>query len=171
MKDYSKWVVTVFYAACFINNFTTCVAELEYNNNETADAKHTSSSSPNNTVSAIWFGDKSSIFRHKQHAHICVRGIKIFFCVKNRQINCMIHSRWGNKRRQIHAARIELIFQPVLHDWRNKGCGMYYPVCGLMHIKEPLLLIGKSSPCGGSVFPLSLSEWSFIICLTPYNRK
>ena len=37
---------------------------------------------------------------------------------------------------------------PVLHDWCNKGCGMCYPVCGMMHIKEPLLLIGKSSLCG-----------------------
>ena len=46
-------------------------------------------------------------------------------------------------------------FQPVLHDWCNKGRGMYYPVCGMMHIKEPLLLIGKSSLCGGSRFPLS----------------
>ena len=36
---------------------------------------------------------------------------------------------------------------------------------GMMHIKEPLLLIGISSPCGGSGFPLSLSEWSFTICL------
>ena len=52
-------------------------------------------------------------------------------------------------------------FQPVLHDWCNKGRGMCHPVCGMMHIKEPLLLIGKSSPCGGSGFPLSLSEWSF----------
>ena len=33
-------------------------------------------------------------------------------------------------------------FQPVLNDH-----GMFYPVCGMMHIKEPLLLIGKSSPC------------------------
>ena len=49
-------------------------------------------------------------------------------------------------------------FQPVLHNWCNKGCGMYYPVCGVVHIKEPLLLIGKSSPCRGSGFPLSLSE-------------
>ena len=57
-------------------------------------------------------------------------------------------------------------FQPVLQDWCNK-C---YPVCGMVHIKEPLLLIGKSSPCGGSGFPLSLSEWSFTICLMPYNR-
>ena len=62
-------------------------------------------------------------------------------------------------------------FQPVLHDWYNKGRGMCYPVCGMMHIKEPLLLIDKSSLCGGSGFPLSLSEWSFTICMTPYNRK
>ena len=64
-----------------------------------------------------------------------------------------------------------LSFQPVLHDWCNKGRGMCYPVCGMVHIKEPLLLIDKSSLCGGSGFPLSLSEWSLTICLTPYNRK
>ena len=53
----------------------------------------------------------------------------------------------------------------------NKGRGMCYPVCGMMHIKEPLLLIGKSSLCGGSGFPPSQFEWSFTICMTPYNRK
>ena len=53
-------------------------------------------------------------------------------------------------------------FQPVLHDWCNKGCGMYYPVCGMVHIKEPLLLIKKSRPCGGSRFPFSL------FCPLPY---
>ena len=57
-------------------------------------------------------------------------------------------------------------FQPVLHD---KGCGMCNPVCGMVHIKEPLLLIGKSSQCGRGGFPLCLCEWSFTICLTPYN--
>ena len=62
-------------------------------------------------------------------------------------------------------------FQPVIHDWCNKGRGMCYPVCGMVHIKEPLLLIGKSSLCGGSGFPFSLSEWSLTICLTPYNRR
>ena len=63
-------------------------------------------------------------------------------------------------------------FQSVLYDWCNKGRGMYYPVRGMMHIKEPLLLIGKSSPCSGVIrFPISLSEWSFIICPTPYNSK
>ena len=55
-------------------------------------------------------------------------------------------------------------FQPGPHDLCNKGRGM-------VHIKEPLLLFGNGSPCGGNRFPHSLSEWSFTICLTPYNRK
>ena len=55
----------------------------------------------------------------------------------------------------------------VLHDWCNKGRGMCYPVCGMRYIKDPMLLIGKSSLCGGSGFPLSLSEWFFSICPTP----
>ena len=49
-------------------------------------------------------------------------------------------------------------FQPVLHNLCKKGCGMCYPGYGMKHIKEPLLLIGKSSPCGGSRFPVSLSH-------------
>ena len=57
-------------------------------------------------------------------------------------------------------------FQPVLHDWCNKGRGMRHPVCGIMHIKEPLLLIGKSSPCGSSGIPFSLFEWSFTIIMS-----
>ena len=45
-------------------------------------------------------------------------------------------------------------------------------ICGMVHIKEPLLLIEKSSrSSGGSGFPLSLSEWSFIICTMAYNYK
>ena len=47
-------------------------------------------------------------------------------------------------------------FQSVLHDWCNKGRGMCYPVCGMVHIKEPLLLIDKCSLYGGSGFPFSL---------------
>ena len=34
-----------------------------------------------------------------------------------------------------------LLFQPVLHDWYNKGCGVCCPVYGMDHIKEPLQLI------------------------------
>ena len=33
----------------------------------------------------------------------------------------------------------------------------------MMHIKDSLLLIGKSSPCGGSGFPLSLSAFHLIL--------
>ena len=47
------------------------------------------------------------------------------------------------------------LFEPVHHNWCNKDHGMCYPVCGMMHIKELLLLIGKSSLCGR--FPLLLS--------------
>ena len=32
-------------------------------------------------------------------------------------------------------------FQPVFHNWCNKGLGMCYPVYGMVHIKEPLVLI------------------------------
>ena len=36
----------------------------------------------------------------------------------------------------------------------NKGRGMCNPVCGVVHIKHPLLLIEKGSPCsGGNGFP------------------
>ena len=62
------------------------------------------------------------------------------------------------------------LFQPVLHDWCNEGHGICYPVCGMVHIKEPLLLIGKRSPCGSSGFPLSLSEWSFTTCHITINK-
>ena len=62
-------------------------------------------------------------------------------------------------------------FRPVLHDWCDKSCGMCYPVCGMVHIKEPLLLIEKSGPCGGSWFSLSLSDLSFTIYTMLYNCK
>ena len=58
-------------------------------------------------------------------------------------------------------------FQPVLHDWCNKGCGMCYPVCGMVHIKDSLLLIEKSSQCCGSsgnpflFYPIEL----FLLCV------
>ena len=43
----------------------------------------------------------------------------------------------------LHGGPIELFLIPatVLHNWCNKVCGMCYPVCGMVHIKEPLLLI------------------------------
>ena len=44
-------------------------------------------------------------------------------------------------------------FQPVVQNWFIKGRGMYCSVYGKVHIKDPLLLIEKSSLCGGSGFP------------------
>ena len=28
------------------------------------------------------------------------------------------------------------LFMPVLHNWCNKACGLYCPVCGMVHIKN-----------------------------------
>ena len=41
----------------------------------------------------------------------------------------------------------ELEFKSILYNWHSKGRGMYYSVHGMVHIKEPLLLVGKSNPC------------------------
>ena len=70
-----------------------------------------------------------------------------------------------------HGGPIKLLFRPVLHDWYNKGY-MCYPVCGMVHIKDSLLLLGKNSPCSsGSRFPLSLSgPLPYIWCHTTMNK-
>ena len=83
------------------------------------------------------------------------------------------HGAMGRRIDPSWGGPIELFLVPAsVPHWCNKDRGMCYPVCGMVHIKEPLLLIGMSSPCGGSSgFPLSLSEWSFTICPSPYNRK
>ena len=36
----------------------------------------------------------------------------------------------------LESRRPATAFQPVLHNWCNKGRGMCYPVCCVMHIKE-----------------------------------
>ena len=40
--------------------------------------------------------------------------------------------------------RINFSFQSVLHNFCNKSHGVCYPVCGIVHIKEPLLVIKKT---------------------------
>ena len=40
--------------------------------------------------------------------------------------------------------------------WCNKRCGACYYLCGIVDIKELLLLIGKNNPCGSS-FPYPLT--------------
>ena len=51
----------------------------------------------------------------------------------------------GAMGRRIDPSLSYFSVQPVLHDWCNEGRGMFYPVYGMVHIKEPLWLIGKSS--------------------------
>ena len=71
-----------------------------------------------------------------------------------------------------HGEPIELFLVPASAPrCVNKGRGMNYPVSGMVHIKDPFLLNGKNIPCGGSGFPLLLSEWYSTICPTPYNLK
>ena len=80
-------------------------------------------------------------------------------------VRAFAHGAMGRRIDPSWGGPIELFLVPA------NAPRLWYPVCGTMHIKEPLLLFGKNSLCGGSGFPLSLSEWSFSICLTPYNRK
>ena len=47
--------------------------------------------------------------------------------------------------------------------------GMCGPVCGKVHIKDPLLLIGKSNPCGNSGLPLK-KYVTMTTCLTSNSQ-
>ena len=38
------------------------------------------------------------------------------------------------------------LFQSVPHGWYTKGFGMYYPLCGMVHIKDPLHSVKKNIP-------------------------
>ena len=51
------------------------------------------------------------------------------------------HFIYGYMASAYFAFNTHFSFQPVLDEWCNKSSGMCYPVCGMMHIKEPLLLI------------------------------
>ena len=43
----------------------------------------------------------------------------------------------------IHAYQCN--FRMVEQSWCDKGCDVYYPFYGMVHIKDPLLLIENSS--------------------------
>ena len=66
-------------------------------------------------------------------------------------VRAFAHGAMGRRIDPSWGEPIELFLVPaVLHDWCNKGRGMCYPVLGILHIKQPLLLIRKSSLCGSS---------------------
>ena len=85
-------------------------------------------------------------------------------------VRAFAHGAMGRRIDPSCGGPIELFLIPASDPCVTKAvvCAI---LSGMVHIKEPLLLIGKSSPCDGSGFPLSLSEWSFNICPTPFNRK
>ena len=47
-------------------------------------------------------------------------------------VRVLAHGAMGH---QINPSLSYFSFQPLLHDWCNKDCGMGYPVCGIVHIK------------------------------------
>ena len=57
------------------------------------------------------------------------------------------------KINSVNYVNVVICLKPVVHNWFIKGRGMYCSVYGNVHIKDPLLLIEKSSLCGGSGFP------------------
>ena len=58
---------------------------------------------------------------------------------------------------------------PVVYNWFIKGRGMYCSVYGKVHIKDPLLLIEKSSLCGSRGFS-SKKCVNMTIWMTSNNR-
>ena len=56
--------------------------------------------------------------------------------------------------------------QPVLHDWFSKDRAVCYPVCGMMHIKEPLYSEGVEHVAAAGFLSCYFSGPS-TICLTP----
>ena len=51
-------------------------------------------------------------------------------------VRAFAHGAMGRRIDPSKRGPIELF----LHDWCNKGRGMCYPFCGMVNIKEPLLL-------------------------------
>ena len=63
------------------------------------------------------------------------------YTVKERDVATWqsVRSCWDGRRIVVDLLSY-LSFQLMLHNWYNKGRVMYYPVCGMVHIKDPLLL-------------------------------
>ena len=59
-------------------------------------------------------------------------------------VRAFAHGAMGRRIDPSWGGPIELFLVPAsVPRLVIKGCDTYYPVCGMMHIKEPLLLIGK----------------------------
>ena len=61
------------------------------------------------------------------------------------------------------------LLQPVLQNWWNKGRGMCYPVYGMVHIKEPMLLIGNAPPVTDSARTARTPLYPPVQVVPPYS--
>ena len=101
------------------------------------------------------------IFVHRVCGFFLTTYFNSYSCYKGARCSSVVRAfAHGAMGRRIDPSGVDpmsyFLFQLMLHEWCNKGRGMCYPVCGMVHIKEPLLLIGKSSPYGGTGFPLAI---------------
>ena len=72
-------------------------------------------------------------------------------------VRVFTHDAMGRRIDPSWGGPIELFLVPAsAPPMCNKGRGMCYPVCGMMLLKEHLLLIGKSSLCSRSRFPIPI---------------
>ena len=80
--------------------------------------------------------------RSVSHTIVCHRSSKLSGAGRSSEVERSLMVRWvvGSILHGVDPLSY-FSFQPVLHDWCNKGRGMCYPVCGMVHIKEPLLSI------------------------------
>ena len=76
-------------------------------------------------------------------------------------VRAFVHGAMGRRIDPSWCGPTELFLVPasaLFNSVHSALClGMCYPVYGMVHIKEPLLLIGKINPCGDSGFSLSLT--------------
>ena len=62
------------------------------------------------------------------------------------------------------------LFQLVVHNWCINGCDMCCPVCGKVHIHDPLMLNRKGSLCDDSSPPLK-KYLTMTICLMSNSQS
>ena len=80
-------------------------------------------------------------------------------------VECPLMVRWV-----IGSIPRELILFPTSAALLVNKRDLCFPVCGMVYVKDPFLLVGNINPYSSSNgFPLSLSEWSFTTC-TKLNK-
>ena len=85
----------------------------------------------------------------------------LLYAPSHRQDNTyhgLCYTSWSTGWNEKYVVKHSFIhsFMLVFHDLCKKNV-VCYPVYGMIHIKNVLLLIGTSSPCGGIRFPLAIS--------------